>query len=50
MFDANTTTESAVEGEQSEDEILNLWMHTPLTHDEAGMAIEPHDSPEVELV
>jgi hypothetical protein len=49
-FDANTVTESAVEGEQREDEISNSWLHTPLAHNEVGMVTELHCSPEVELV
>ena len=50
IFDANTVTESAVEGEQREDETSNSWLHTPLVHDEAGMVTELHNSSEVELV
>ena len=52
MFDANTVTEIAVEGEQSEseEERLNSWLQTPLAHDEAGMVTELHNSPEVELM
>lgn len=50
MFDANTITKSVVEGEQSEDETSNSWLHTPLVHDEAGMVTELHNSPELELV
>lgn len=50
MFDVNTITEIAVEGEQREDETSNSWLHTPLAHDEAGMVTELHDSSEVELV
>ena len=50
MFEAITITESAVEGEQSEEETLNSWTHTPFAHEVAGIATEPHSSPEVELV
>lgn len=51
MFEANTITESVVEGEQSEEGmLLNSWLHMRLVHDEAGMLIELHSTPEVELV
>ena len=50
VFVANTDTEGAIKGEQSEEERLNTWMHTPLVHKRAGMIAESHVSPAVELV